>query len=204
MNHARAVAPRAKRHEPTWEIVQFFPAQGEWSEGEYLELDTNRPVEFTDGFLEVLPMPTLSHHSIMLYLYRALLAFAEARHLGKVLVAGYPVRVRPGAYREPDVVFFRAERAARAGEQYAEGADLVMEVVSPGGRDRDLRRKREEYAAAGIPEYWIIDPKLALITVLRLANGKYTVHGEFKRGTQATSALLNGFTVDVSAALAAK
>jgi Uma2 family endonuclease len=190
--------------EPTWEIVPLFPTQGHWTEEEYLALDTNRPVEFTDGFLEVLPMPTLSHHSILLYLYHALLAFAQPRQLGRVLVAGYPVRVRPGAYREPDVVFFLAEHAAGAGEQFAEGADLVMEVVSPGGRERDLEDKRDEYAAAGISEYWIVDPKLARITVLRLEGDHYAVHGEFKPGERASSALLSGFTVDVAAALAAK
>jgi Uma2 family endonuclease len=81
-----------------------------------------------------------------------------------------------------------------------------MEVVSGGteDRNRDLRRKRLEYAAAGIQEYWIIDPKPGLITVLRLEGDRYAVHGEFKRGARATSALLKGFTVDVSAALAAK
>jgi Uma2 family endonuclease len=204
MSTVHAERLRAKQGQPTWEAVPFLPPQGYWSEEEYLSLDGNRVVEFTDGYLEVLPMPTLSHQMIVLYLYRALLGFVEAGQLGKVVVAAYPVHVRPGAYREPDVVFFLAEHAARASEQFAEGADLVMEVVSPGGRERDLELKRDEYAAAGISEYWIVDPKLARITVLRLEGDHYAVHGEFKPGERASSALLSGFTVDVAAALAAK
>ena len=86
------------------------------------------------------------------------------------------------------------------------GADLVMEVVSAGdeARRRDLTQKREEYAQAGIPEYWIVDPELGQITVLTLEDQIYVVHGEFKRGDRATSKLLPGFAVDVTSALEPK
>src|SRR5438128_2314589 len=69
------------------------------------------------------------------------------------------------------------------------GADLAMEVVSPGkaSRKRDLREKRREYAKAKIEEYWIVDPQERNITVLSLQNGKYRVHGAFVPGEQATS-----------------
>jgi Uma2 family endonuclease len=185
-------------------MVQFFPAQGDWSEDDYLELDTNRLVEFTDGLVEVLPMPTTSHQGIVFYLCSVLLDYVRPRGLGTARVAPLRVHLRPGAYREPDVLFMLAEHAARVGEDFWEGADLVMEVVSPGGRDRDRRRKRLEYAAAGIAEYWIVDPMAERITVLRLEGQRYVVHGEFKRGERASSALLQGFTVDVTAALTAK
>jgi Uma2 family endonuclease len=50
----------------------------------------------------------------------------------------------------------------RVTDEYWEGADLVMEVVSSHDEDRrrDLVVKREEYARAGIAEYWIVDPEL--------------------------------------------
>lgn len=52
---------------------------------------------------------------------------------------------------------------------------LVVEVVSPGkaNEDRDYRYKRSEYAARGIPEYWIVDPGKAQVTVLTLVDGLY-------------------------------
>jgi hypothetical protein len=46
--------------EPTWEIAHLFPIQGDWTEAEYLALDTNHLIEFSDGHLEFLPMPTQS------------------------------------------------------------------------------------------------------------------------------------------------
>ena len=97
------------------------------------------------------------------------------------------------------------QNAARIGEPFWEGADLVMEVVSGSDDDRrrDLVTKRSEYEQAGIPEYWIIDPREGRITVLHLDGDSYAVHGEFARGSRATSVLLPGFSVDVSEALAA-
>src|SRR5437773_2718941 len=78
-----------------------------------------------------------------------------------------------------------------------DGADLVMEVVSEGSenRKRDLETKRLEFAAAGIAEYWIVDPQEQRITVLVLDGSIYRVHGEFAPGTQASSVLLPGFSV---------
>jgi Uma2 family endonuclease len=70
---------------------------------------------------------------------------------------------------------------------YWTGADLVIEVVSPDDQARDLVTKRSEYAQAGIPEYWIVDPQTETITVLRLEDATYVEHGVFGRGETATS-----------------
>jgi Uma2 family endonuclease len=192
--------------EPTWDIARLYPTQGTWSEREYLNLDTNRLVEFSHGFIEFLPMPTTSHQRIVLLLVSLINAFASLSNLGEALFAGVRVRLWEGKIREPDVVFMLAEHASRITEDYWIGADLVMEVVSGSDNDRrrDLVEKREEYAQAGIPEYWIGDPELGQITVLVLDGATYAVHGVFTRGEQATSKLLPGFAVDVTAALAAK
>jgi Uma2 family endonuclease len=50
---------------------------------------------------------------------------------------------------------------------------LVVEVVSPNQDKRDYRYKRSEYAARQIPEYWIVDPILAKVTILELVEGLY-------------------------------
>ena len=59
--------------------------------------------------------------------------------------------------------------------------------------------KRADYAEAGIPEYWIVDPRNETITVLALEGNGYVEHGVCARGDTATSRLLAGFTVDVTA-----
>jgi len=188
--------------EPAWDIARLFPAQGQWTETDYLALDTNRLVEFSHGVVDVLAMTTQTHQFIALFLYRALLAFVEARRLGEVLAAPLRVRLWPGKIRQPDVVFMHREHDDRRGELIWEGADLVMEVVSE-DRDRDLIDKRREYARAGIPEYWIVDPRDRQISILRLDGDQYGVHGVFVPGERATSALLPGFSVEVERIFAA-
>jgi Uma2 family endonuclease len=181
-------------------LANLFPYQGAWSEEEYLALDTNHLIEFSQGYLEVLPMPTIPHQDITIFLFEVLKAFVVRHLLGKVYIA--PVRVRIGRreYREPDVIFISNERWEKVEGNYPDGGDLVMEVVSgsPADRDRDLVRKRRDYALAGIPEYWIIDPQEEVIFVLRLEGKEYVEHGHFGAGDVATSALLPGFSVAVS------
>jgi len=203
----RLLVPEGLRYgEPTWDIAQLFPAQGMWSESEYFALETNRRLEFSHGYLEFLPIPTVLHQRIAAFLYDTLRAFIIGLNFGEVLFTRTRVRLWPGKYGEPDVVFMSAEHADRITDEYWEGADLVMEVVSLGNDDRrrDLKQKRQEYAQAGIPEYWIVDPELGQITVLTLDDQIYVVHGEFKRGEQATSKLVPGFAVDVTSALVPK
>ncbi|RLT38383.1 MAG: Uma2 family endonuclease [Chloroflexi bacterium] len=191
--------------QPTWEIAELFPAQGHWSEGDYLVLETNRLVEFSNGYIEVLPMPSISHQFIVLFLYEMLKKYVRRHRLGRVLVAPARVRLWRGKHREPDVFLLLSKSARRIHEQYVEGADLVMEVVSGGARDRerDLIEKRQEYAQAGIPEYWIVDPETETIIVLHLDGDEYAEQGLFQRGETATSRLLPGFAVAVNKVLTA-
>jgi Uma2 family endonuclease len=101
--------------------------------------------------------------------------------------------------REPDLVFMRRENFHRRNNEFWEGADLVIEVVSDDDPRRDLEVKRSEYARARIPEYWIVEPTKGQVTVLKLGQEHYEEHVVFGRGTRATSVLLEGFGVDVSA-----
>lgn len=190
---------------PAWEIAELFPDQGDWTVEDYLELPGNRLIEFSDGVLEFLPMPTTMHQWIVLFLWESLKDFAGGWDgLGLALTAPLRVRLREGKFREPDLAFMLTPHKQRAHEAFWEGADLVIEVPSKGAEARrhDLITKRREYARARIPEYWIVDNKLKQITVLRLKEASYEVHGVFKSGQRATSRLLPGFGVDVSAVFA--
>ena len=184
--------------ELTWEIAQLFPAQGHWSEEEFLALDTNHLIEFSHGQLEVLPMPTQSHQLLVIALFELLRNYVRSRQLGTVLFAPMRVQLWPGKYREPDILFMRTEHDDRRSDSFWQGADLVMEVVSPDDPQRDTMTKRREYAQAGIPEYWIVGPADTSITVLTLRGQEYALHGEFVAGETATSVLLDRFTVEVS------
>jgi len=86
----------------------LVPDQGCWTESDYLELDTNRLVELSNGKLEVLATPTRSHQFIVAFLYAALTHFVTARRLGRALFAPYRMRLWKGTFREPDIIFVAA------------------------------------------------------------------------------------------------
>ena len=185
--------------EPAWDVSRLFPAQGAWSEGEYLNLPDSRLVEFDQGTIEVLNMPSELHQALVLFLYEALVAYVRKHNLGKVLVAPLPVKLWEGKMREPDLLFMRREHADRRHSNYWNGADLVMEVISPDDPNRDKITKRQEYARAGIPEYWLVDPTEKSVTVFTLPKQteEYDTHGIFLMGSHAESASLPGFTVKI-------
>src|SRR5271167_2267123 len=118
-------------------LAELLPNQGEWSEEEYLVLTEhrNRLVEFTDGFLEALPVPTDKHQAILGYLYIVFLSFVESKG-GKVRFLR--LRVRPGKFREPDLLLLLSASDPRRQERFWEGADLALEVVSEERPERDL------------------------------------------------------------------
>lgn len=198
--------PRSQRGEPPWEIAFLFPSQGDWTDAEYLALQnkTNRMIELCDGYIEVLPMPSPFHQRVVKFLFRLLETFVLSLGSGEVLFAPLPIRLRPGKFRDPDIVYLAPGRILDPYRQ-PHGADLVVEVVSDDEEDRqrDFETKRLEYAQAGIAEYWIVDPLEHKILVLTLDGSAYRVAGEFGRGATATSVRLPGFSVSVDAVFAA-
>ena len=172
-------------------------------------LVTEFAVELVDGRLSYLPMPRDLHGLICNHLFRRLDRLLTTAHPGAVLQTRN-VRVRvPGRTREPDLVVLLDGDDPRRGPEVWTGADLCVEVVSPDDPDRDHDAKRAEYAAAGVPEYWIVDPRDRTaaddrgrsVRVLSLENGTYAeaVYGD---GKDTISPLLPGLTFGVTACLA--
>jgi Uma2 family endonuclease len=193
----------------SWEqddlLLDLDPLQGSWTAEQYLLLtdQTNRLLEFTDGYVEVLPMPTDSHQVLLRFVFLALYAWVQQIG-GTVLFAPLRVRIRPGKYREPDILLVCDADDPRRQNRYWLGADLVVEIVSPDNPERDTHDKRLDYAEVGIPEYWIVDPEQKTVTVLQLIDQAYSEHGVFRRGDQASSLLLPGFEIAVNALLDAR
>ena len=192
------MASTTRERRPTWELTDLLvPLQGSWTVEKYLNLDTNRLIEFTDGYLEFLPMPEEFHYFVQQFIFAAVEAFLKTRGKGAARYAPFKVRVREGAFREPDVCILLDENDRRRGRKYWDGADFVIEVVSPDGEQRDYEDKRSEYAAANIPEYWVVDPQRKELLILRLSGNQYVDGGSLRPGDVAKSAVLDGFQIDV-------
>lgn len=180
------------------------PLQSLWTEAQYLRLtdQSNHLIEFTDGDIEILLRPTSRHQEILLRLYDLLRLFIGTRG-GHLLVAPVRLRIRAGKFREPDIMVLRNSADPRYQDAYWLGANLVIEVVTPGDRARDTVDKVADYAEAGIPEYWIIDPALGSVSVLAPGADGYAVQQIARRGDIVRSLVLAGFQVDVDQVLLA-
>ena len=191
--------------EPAWEIATLFPPQGEWSEAAYLSFTESlgQFVELVDGAVEVPAMPTKTHQQIVHAMLAMLLAFLRAGQAGDAVAAPYRMRLREGTFREPDVSVYTTAHLDRFGERYGEPADIVVEVVSDdaASRARDYEDKRRDYAAAGVPEYWIVDPSACRVLVLTLSDTGYAVAADGGRDDDVSSRVLPGFTVAVASLL---
>jgi Uma2 family endonuclease len=144
------------------------------------EGSTDTRYELVDGEIVEMPVESQVNASIAKYLF-----FEFAKHLPIALVAWnteIEVSGRRAKCRLPDLVVHSQDSYdALAGAKRATllrdmpPPMLVIEVVSPGekNRDRDYRYKHTEYAARGIAEYWIIDPETQQITVCCWVNGRY-------------------------------
>jgi Uma2 family endonuclease len=117
----------------------------------------------------VTPSPATGHQIILMNLIRLLLPYLDERGLGQLLSAPFDIKLSLFTVLVPDLVYFTAERYARAvNEKHATAApDVVVEILSPGTRRRDKGRKRAIYDREGVREYWIVDPESRSVTVLR-------------------------------------
>lgn len=160
------------------ESARRVPPQGKVSFEEYIEwLDEDTRAEWVDGEIVLLTSPTpIEHQDVAGFLYIVLHTYAEECDLGQVVFAPYVMKLAAITRgREPDLLFVQRDRLGLLTRNYLDGpADLAIEIVSPDSKRRDRKEKFAEYARAGVPEYWLIDPDHQTAEFYCLGeNGKY-------------------------------
>ena len=161
---------------------------------EYLALDIEGLWELADGELYEMPPPNLDHQDLIGFLYRMVCAYLDGTEprVGRAW-HGVGVALSDTMMLIPDLVFVRSQRQEILRTNYIDGApDLVVEALST-DRRRDLALKRGWYAAAGIPEYWILDPVNDTLTILELSGNEYTERAVLGSNDVLTTPVLPGF-----------
>ena len=175
-----------------------IPEKERYTYDDYQELPEGAPYELIRGQLVMTPAPSVHHQRIVATLFRHLDAFVDDTQSGEVLFAPTDVRLDDDTVVQPDVLFVAAEHADQVGTQEIEGApDVVMEVVSPTNSHHDLLVKKQIYEQHGVPEYWIIDPDSRTVEVYRNTDEGFAQHARAVETGTVTSALLDGFAMDL-------
>lgn len=134
---------------------------GKISYKEFLELYDGIHAEWVDGEVEMGSPVSTEHSDDSGFLESLLRIYVEENDLGKVLSAPVSMRIqRESRGREPDLMFISKTHLDRIKLGYIDGpSDLAIEIISPESVGRDRGDKFVEYEAAGIREYWLIDPQ---------------------------------------------
>ena len=129
--------------------------------------DDGNKYELIRGELFVTPPPSVDHEEVLARLGAILTGYVEKHALGRVYHPRAVIRFE-GSEAEPDLMV-RAVPTGRHGNDWERLPPplLVIEVLSPFTRRRDLRDKRDYYLDAGCGEYWVLDGEHREIRVIR-------------------------------------
>ncbi len=165
--------------------------------------DDGKRHEIIDGVHYVTPSPVLRHQQLLGRLHLEIGKFLEDHHeVGQVFLSPLDTVFSPWDVVEPDLIFVAADQVEILTEPNIQGAPaLVVEILSPGTRRRDLGIKRELFERGGVREYWLVDPKSRELTVYRRQpDGAFPKLAQLSAGDDAalTTPLLPGFTLSLA------
>ncbi len=158
--------------------------------------DEDTYAEWVDGEIIMMSPANDRHQDLVRFLTAVLSVFVETSAGGVIRPAPFQMRLAD-AGREPDLLFVAQEHLDRLRKTYLDGpADLAVEIVSPESMGRDRGEKFYEYEAAGVREYWLIDPERERAEFYRLEEGRYRLVEPDAEGRY-HSAVLEGFWLTV-------
>ncbi len=175
---------------------------------DYLTWEVKERIELIKGkILKMAPAPNRKHQRISLLLERAIDQFL-AQMPCELYHAPFDVRLplplnkqsseRFDTVVQPDIVVVCD--TSKLDEQGCNGApELIIEILSPGNTQREMKDKFELYEAAGVQEYWLVDPiRETTILYHRNAEDRFVGTRPFLAGDTIQSKVLEGFSIEAS------
>jgi Uma2 family endonuclease len=156
--------------------------------------------ELINGEIVKKSAPTPLHQEISNNLSFALTSFVKQNRLGKVFTAPVDVYLHEFSHVLPDLIFISTENLAII--DYKDGItgvpDLVVEIISPSSIYKDRILKNNDYQAAGVPEYWLVDSKNQAVEVYENINKSFHLFSFAAETGKIQSKLLQGFELDIT------
>jgi Uma2 family endonuclease len=166
---------------------------------DYLLLPEDKRYEILDGELFMVPAPNVRHQRVSKRLAVILINHVEGKGLGEILYAPCDLLLSEETVVQPDILFVRKERSGIIGTaNITKAPDLVIEILSPGSRSKDLDLKSKIYARFGVQEYWIVDPEVETVEVLVWSETGYISAGVQGKADRLSSPLLPDLNLALS------
>lgn len=185
-------------------VTKLLRAGTRMSIAEFLDLpdtEEKQKMELDDGELYIMPRPRPVHQFILMRLYMCIANYIDGFAAPPAQVHADMVTILSPSSRRvlvPDLAVLLAGRPYRMVRGYFEVIpDIVVEVLST-DRRRDLVRKRQLYAEAGVREYWIVDPRDDTVTLPELRDGEYAERALLTVTDTLTTPLLPGLAIPLN------
>ncbi len=185
------------------ELVNAIEAEHARRLAFYAWIDEHTKAEFINGQI-VIHSPVKRRHWKVTDLFSSLLSvYTRIKQLGVVGTEKVMISLTRNDY-EPDIVFFKNEKSILFTEDQVlfPAPDFVVEILSKKTQKVDRTTKKEDYAAHGVQEYWIIDPNKQTVEQYLLLKPTDTVYFEpyrYQIGEEISSKVIEDFTIDVAA-----
>jgi Uma2 family endonuclease len=157
--------------------------------------------EIIDGEHYVIPSPNRRHQQLLGRLYLSIAEHLRANSSqGEVYFAPFDVVLSNWDVVEPDLLLVVGDQLDILTEKNVTGTPaIVVEILSPGTRRRDLHLKRRLFERTGVREYWIVDSDARLVRVFRRTGDTFLAATEFlaTEGATLTTALLPGWSLAI-------
>ena len=170
---------------------------------EFLDLeisdDDHHIYELLDGEIVKYSAPESQHQLVLANLHLMVGSHINQKRLGRMLFTPFNILTNKHSAPQPDLLFVATKNLKIIEKKCVMGApDLVVEIISPGSVVRDRVQKKEIYEKAGIPEYWIVDPKYALVEVYQHTASGYTLFHDVEGEGVVKSRIIKGLKIDVA------
>lgn len=185
------------------ELQDSIEAEAKKRQEFYDLVHENIKAEFINGEM-IFHSPTKMRHWEVSIKLSSLLHFHVSKHqLGIIGVEKVMIRLTRNDY-EPDICFFSKEKAKdfMPDQMLFLAPDFVVEIISPSTEKIDREDKFIDYAAHGIPEYWIVDPEKQTVEQYVLEGRSYQLLQKLRKNGTVASTVIQEFQIELSAVFA--
>lgn len=157
------------------------PERGPHTLADYYALPDDRRVELIDGIFYDMSAPSALHQALSMELSKKLYDHVHSNHgTCRVFAAPFDVQLDRDdrTMVEPDVMVICDRKKVKMRCCYG-APDLVIEILSPSTRSKDLFVKAAKYENAGVREYWLVDPKAEKLLVYHFEKDLFPKNYDF-------------------------
>jgi Uma2 family endonuclease len=162
----------------------------------YEQVEEDKKMEFINGKIIFQSPVKFRHNQVSKFLLRLIDTYVEVQGQGFVGYEKMLVSLTRNDY-EPDICYWREEqsRQFKPDQMQFPAPDLVVEVLSAGTEKTDRGIKFEDYAAHGVEEYWIVDPKKQVIEQYINENNEYGLKHKAQKEEVVYCQVIKGFNI---------